>query len=132
SSAYIAAEGRRVEQIVDNLLGNALRYVPRGGVVTVGVDRSGPTASGSGDDAADAVGSVRLVVEDDGPGFPSESLDSVFDRFYRADPARSTGGTGLGLAIVKEIVTRHGGAVRAANRPEGGARLEIRIPADGS
>jgi signal transduction histidine kinase len=68
-------------------------------------------------------------VLDDGPGFPAADLPHVFDRFYRADQARSTGGSGLGLAIVKEIVSRHGGSVTAANRPEGGAALAIELDA---
>jgi signal transduction histidine kinase len=112
---------RRLEQIFDNLLLNALRYVPRGGSVRVAVGRAGEY--------------VNLTVEDDGPGFPAEDLPRIFDRFYRADRSRSAqgarqaaGGTGLGLAIVREIVRRHGGRITAENRPEGGARVRVDLP----
>lgn len=124
-SAEIEAEGRRMEQVVDNLLGNELRYVPRNRSVWVGADLPSldPTIGGTLSDSR-----LRLTVEDDGPGFPPESLGSVFDRFYRADPSRSSEGTGLGLAIVKEIVLRHGGTVRAMQRAGGGARVEVLLP----
>ncbi len=111
---------RRLEQILENLLLNALRYVPRGGTVWVDVHRAGDTA--------------HLWVEDDGPGFSTEDLPRIFDRFYRADRARSAagssrvGGTGLGLAIVREIVRRQEGRVTAENRPEGGARVRVELP----
>jgi two-component system sensor histidine kinase MprB len=71
----------------------------------------------------------RLTVADDGPGFSPEDLPHVFDRFYRADPARSAGGSGLGLAIVQEIVRRHGGSVGAENREPHGAAIRIDLPA---
>jgi signal transduction histidine kinase len=66
-------------------------------------------------------------VEDSGPGFPPEHLPRVFDRFWRA-PDGPPGGTGLGLAIAAWIVERHGGSIHAANRPEGGGRVEVRLP----
>lgn len=118
--AVIRAVPRRLEQILDNLLLNALRYVPRGGSVRVVVDRIG-------DD-------VRLIVEDDGPGFTAEDLPRIFDRFYRADRSRSpkgtgqAGGTGLGLAIVREIVRRHGGRIAVYNRAGGGACVKVELP----
>ncbi len=119
---YVKADGRRLEQVLDNLLTNALRYVPRGGEVQVSVE------SGNGGPP----GWARLFVCDDGPGFPAADLPHVFDRFYRADPSRSSVGTGLGLAIVREIVRMHGGTVRAENRSEGGARLVVELPVDPS
>jgi signal transduction histidine kinase len=111
----VTGDPRRLEQVLDNLLMNALRYVPRGGRVDLRVERRGALA--------------LLTVEDDGPGFAAEDLPRVFDRFYRGDRARSAGGSGLGLAIVREIARAHGGAVRAENRPEGGARLCVEVPA---
>jgi signal transduction histidine kinase len=114
---WIEADGRRMEQVVENLLVNAIRYVPRGGKVRLSVR---PVAGPGG-------GSC-LRVADDGPGFPDEDLPRVFQRFYRGRGATHTPGTGLGLAIVREIVMRHGGQVRAANRPEGGAILEVELP----
>ena len=110
----VVADGLRLEQVLDNLLGNALRHVPRGGTVEVDVEA--------------AAGLARVVVEDDGPGFAEEDLPRVFDRFYRGDRARSTPGTGLGLAIVRQIVTAHGGRVAAANREPRGARLVVELP----
>ncbi|MCA9751062.1 MAG: HAMP domain-containing histidine kinase [Gemmatimonadetes bacterium] len=116
--AWIDADGRRIEQVADNLLGNALRYVPAGHRITVTMRRAAP-------------GDSRHVftVEDDGDGIAPEHLPHVFDRFYRVDPARTSEGTGLGLAIAREIVERHGGAIRAENRPEGGARFTVELPA---
>jgi signal transduction histidine kinase len=108
-------DGRRLEQVVENLLANALKHVPAGGRVEVEL-RSAP-------------GEIVLSVADDGPGFPPDALPHVFDRFYRADSSRTTPGTGLGLAIVKEIVVRHGGRVRAENGPSGGAVLTVILPA---
>jgi len=71
-------------------------------------------------------------VIDHGPGVPQESLDKLFRPFYRLDDARGrqTGGVGLGLAITERAVRLHGGTVRAANRPEGGLMVEIRLPVE--
>lgn len=118
--AVVHGVPRRLEQILDNLLLNALRYVPRGGSVRVAVERTGDE--------------VLLIVEDDGPGFPAEDLPRIFDRFYRADHSRSpdgtgqAGGTGLGLAIVREIVRRQGGRISADNRVGGGACVNVALP----
>jgi signal transduction histidine kinase len=70
---------------------------------------------------------VRVVVDDDGPGIEPEHRDRVFDRFYRVsdDRARSSGGTGLGLAMVAEAVRRRGGDVFVGESPEGGARFQV-------
>ncbi len=115
---WLHADGRRLEQVLENLLINALRYVPKGGTVTLSVRQ-----------AAEADPSrFQLTVSDDGPGFPAADIPHVFDRFYRADLARTTGGSGLGLAIVKEIVLRHGGSVRAENQTPSGARIVIELP----
>jgi len=118
-AAWVTADGRRLEQVLDNLLSNAQRYVPAGGRVWVSV------AAGTHQSAP--VWSLR--VEDDGPGFPAEALPHVFDRFWRADQARATSGTGLGLAIVREIVARHGGRVWAEGRQPSGAAVVVELPA---
>jgi signal transduction histidine kinase len=110
----VLADGRRLEQVLTNLLTNALRYVPTGGTVELALQIT--------------PGSALLSVDDNGPGFSTLDLPHVFDRFYRADPSRTAGGTGLGLAIVREIVRGHGGTVQAENRPEGGARLLVALP----
>ncbi|MEX2466154.1 MAG: ATP-binding protein [Gemmatimonadota bacterium] len=104
-----------VGQVVWNLVENALRFSASGTNVRVRVEAAPPD--------------VRLVVDDDGPGFPPEEVDHVFDRFFRVDRARAhTGGIGLGLSIVKAVVEAHGGSVRAENRAGGGARVTVSFP----
>ncbi|GAA4612776.1 sensor histidine kinase [Saccharopolyspora hordei] len=116
----VLADPAEVSAVLDNVVGNALRYTRT--VVRVSVFADGMGASGAG--------WVWLVVDDDGPGIPEEHRVRVFDRFYRVEPdrARSTGGAGLGLALVADAVRRRGGTVRAAASPEGGARIEVRWP----
>ncbi len=111
------ADPDRVAQVLANLLDNALRHTPAGGRVRVGVER------------ADG---VVLTVADSGPGFPDDVLDRVFERFSRADTARSraSGGSGLGLAVVKALVDLHGGRVEARNADTGGALVAVTLPAD--
>ena len=116
--AFVDADGRRLEQILENLLGNALRYVTAPGRVKV-ILQTVP-------------GQVhRLRVVDDGPGFPASDLSRLFDRFYKSDRDRSSPGSGLGLAIVKELVERHGGRVEAGNRdPLRGSGAVVTIELD--
>jgi len=118
AEAWIEADGHRIEEVLDNLLVNALRYVPRGGTVELGLSRP-----------PEAAGRYRLTVSDDGRGLTPEELPHVFERFYRGSGAREGGGSGLGLAIVKEIVERHGGAARARGRMPHGLSIEIELPA---
>jgi two-component system phosphate regulon sensor histidine kinase PhoR len=115
--ARLQGDRDRLEQALGNLVDNAVKYTPPGGRVELGVEAGGAE--------------VRLVVEDTGPGVPPEHLPRIFERFYRADPSRSReeGGTGLGLAIAKHIALAHGGRVEACNRPEGGARFAVVLPA---
>jgi signal transduction histidine kinase len=114
TAAWVSADGHRMEQVLENLLANALRYVPAGGQVTVALEA-----------AADH---WRLRVEDDGPGIPPHDLPHVFERFYRADQARALPGSGLGLAIVREIVERHGGRVDAQARAPYGLVVSVELP----
>lgn len=111
----------RIDQALDNLLGNALQHTPSGGTVTVG---AGTAKSADGDRL------LTISVRDTGPGIPAADLERVFERFYRGDPSRSrdTGGTGLGLAIVRAVARAHGGDARAENHPDGGASLRIWLP----
>ena len=109
--AWAHAADAEVELVLNNLLRNACRYARSQIVVSVLAGRS----------------TVRVVVDDDGPGVPPEHRQRVFDRFYRVsdDRARSSGGTGLGLAMVAEAVRRRGGRVAVSESPEGGARFLI-------
>ena len=111
------ADGDRVEQVLANLVGNAVKYGRDGGTVTVG-------------GRATADGKVEVFVQDDGPGIPADALERVFERFYRVDKARSReqGGTGLGLAIVKHIVQSHGGTVWAQSEVGRGATFYFTLP----
>jgi signal transduction histidine kinase len=112
------ADPMRLEQVLSNLISNALRHTPRGGDVTV---RCRP-----GDEGRSAV----VEVEDTGEGIPPEALPLIFERFYRGDRARARaeGGTGLGLAITRKLVEAHGGSIRAANREQGGAAFTVELP----
>jgi two-component system sensor histidine kinase MprB len=106
----VRAVPSRLDRAIANLLDNALKWSPPGGPVEVYV-RDG-----------------RLEVRDHGPGIAAPDLPRVFDRFYRAPAARGLPGSGLGLAIVRQVAETHGGAVHAANDPEGGARLTLELP----
>ena len=109
----VAGDPMRLRQLVTILADNALAHSPAGTAVAVRVRPDGPNAI--------------LTVEDQGPGIRAEDLPRIFERFWRADNAPA-GGTGLGLSIAAWIVEAHGGAIAAANRPEGGARFEVRLP----
>ncbi len=116
-----AVDPHRLRQVVQNLLHNAVRFTPAGGRVVVTVTEV----------PHDLDRWVMLEVDDDGPGIPAEDLSRVFEPFYRVDPSRSraSGGTGMGLAVVKLLVQVHGGSVRAENRPAGGSRFVVQLPA---
>src|SRR5713226_2617977 len=105
---------------IENVVRNATRYTAEGTEVQVRLER-GETPSGP---------QAVIRVTDSGPGVPEEELDKLFRPFYRIDDARGrqTGGVGLGLAITERAVRLHGGAVSAANRPQGGLLVEIRLP----
>jgi signal transduction histidine kinase len=112
-----SGDPERIHQVVLNLVENAARHSPAGGLVQL---------IGRGED-----GSVRLEVVDEGPGIPEAERTRVFERFYRTDAARSAkeGGTGLGLAIARWIVELHGGDIRAEGREPHGCRMVVSIPA---
>jgi two-component system sensor histidine kinase MprB len=104
----------RLNRAVSNLLDNACKWSPPGGVIEVGV-RDG-----------------EVAVRDHGPGIPEPDLPHVFDRFYRAPSARGLPGSGLGLAIVRQVAEAHGGSAHAERAEGGGARLRLRLPLSAS
>jgi two-component system sensor histidine kinase MprB len=107
----VSGVAARLDRAVANLLGNAAKFSPPGGVVEVRVCGG------------------ELTVRDHGPGIAPEALPHVFDRFYRAPEARSQAGSGLGLAIVRQVAQAHRGTVSAANARGGGAVLRLALPA---
>jgi signal transduction histidine kinase len=114
--AYVEGEAARLEQVIDNLLSNALRFTDREGTVTLSLVRDGSEAV--------------LQVADTGIGVDPEALDRVFERFWRADPSRSraTGGAGIGLAIVRELVRAHQGRVEVESSPGEGSVFRVALP----
>lgn len=108
-------------QVLRNLIDNARSFSPAGGTVRVKLDQANEGRQTL----------ATLTVEDDGPGIPPDKLEKIFERFYTDRPAGAAFGnnSGLGLSIVVQIVETHGGHVRAENRPEGGARFTIELPA---
>ncbi|MBI2166023.1 MAG: HAMP domain-containing histidine kinase [Chloroflexi bacterium] len=115
--AVVQGDEDRLKQLLLILVDNALRYTPEGGVVTLGLKREPPW--------------VTAYVEDTGIGIEPEDLPRIFDRFWRADRARSrdSGGTGLGLSIAKWIVEQHGGEILVGSVPGKGSRFSVRLPA---
>jgi two-component system, OmpR family, sensor histidine kinase MprB len=105
--AVVRGDPRRIHRAVSNLVDNAVKWSPPGGLVELELD-----------------GGV-LSVRDQGPGFDEADLPHVFERFYRADGARGLPGSGLGLAIVRQAAEAHGGSVEAANAPGSGALLRV-------
>ena len=114
------ADPERLAQILRNLLANAFAHTPAGGRVVVSAAAAGPE--------------LALRVRDSGEGIAPEHLPYVFERFYRADPARAraTGGSGLGLAIVKQLVQQQGGRVAAESAPGAGSVFPVTLPVAGA
>ncbi len=112
----VDADRERVHQVLFNLVDNAVRFTPSGGAVTVSAQRHN--------------GSVEVRVADTGAGIPPEHLPRLFERFYRADPARSRedGGTGIGLAIARSVVEAHGGHIRAESELGEGSVFTFDLP----
>ncbi|OCS92433.1 ATP-binding protein [Caryophanon latum] len=113
---FIEMDEDRIEQVLTNLIDNALRYTPQDGTVQVSVWRQ--------------VGTARIEVRDTGQGIPKEDLPFVFERFYKADKARTRGkgGTGLGLAIAKNIVEAHNGTIKVDSIQNVGTTFTFELP----
>jgi signal transduction histidine kinase len=112
----VLADARLLHQALTNLIENAIKFSPPGGRVSV--------TAWSGDEE------VGVTVTDEGPGIAAEAQAHLFDRFYRADPARgrAVGGSGLGLAICREIANVHGGRVWVDSRPGHGSAFSLALP----
>lgn len=106
----------RIEQVLANLMDNAVAHTPPGGAVALAVENAGD--------------SVRVSVSDTGPGIPADALPHVFDRLYRVDPSRErdTGGSGLGLTIARQLVEAHGGTIWAESAEGSGSRFGFDLP----
>ena len=116
----IVGDRSRLEQVMVNILGNAIKYTPDGGHIRV--------SAGCGEDDT-----VWVEVWDDGIGIPDKDRERIFDRFYRVDKARSreSGGTGLGLSIALEIVQRHQGQLALAPHQGPGTTVRLELPVGG-
>ncbi len=115
ATAVVLGDPSRLDQVVTNLLTNALKFTPPGGDVHVSVSRMN--------------GEARMEVEDSGPGIAPDEIDHVFERFWRGGAARSASGSGVGLAVVAELVRAHHGRVEVASSPGEGARFLVTLPA---
>lgn len=106
----------RIEQVLTNLIDNAINYSDRGGQITVSIVSKGKY--------------IQLTVSDTGIGIPAEDLERIFERFYRVDKARSrnSGGTGLGLSIVKNLVHNMGGTISVKSQVGKGSRFIVTLP----
>lgn len=113
---FAQADPIRLDQILSNLITNALHYTLPGGKVILEIEKDSRQ--------------IRASVLDSGEGIPADALPHIFERFFRADRSRSRkkGGTGLGLAIAKKLAEAHGGSLSAANRAEGGAQFTLTLP----
>jgi len=115
-NVVIEADRDRLEQVLINLINNAVVYVQEGGQIEVGLKKDGSY--------------VKITVDDNGPGIPEDDLPRIFERFYRVDKARSRslGGSGLGLSIADEIVKAHGGKIQVESRVGVGTKFTVILP----
>lgn len=126
----VLMDGARVQRVLDNLVGNALRHTPAGGTVEIRADvlRTAETVV-QGNEAAEAA-VVQVTVQDSGEGIPPHELPNIFQPFYRGDAARSrSAGGGLGLTIARGIVELHGGRLWVESAPGRGAAFHFSLPA---
>jgi two-component system phosphate regulon sensor histidine kinase PhoR len=114
ASPNVRADAARLEQVLVNLIHNAVKFTRRGGSVTLSANADGE--------------SVVFAVRDSGAGIPSDDLPRIFERFYRVDKSRAGSGTGLGLSIAKHIVEAHGGKIWAQSRESEGSTFYFSIP----
>lgn len=113
-TTILVADREKIEQVLANLVNNAIKFTPAGGKITLSAINEG--------------NSILFTVADTGAGISSEDLPRIFERFYKVDKSRSTGGTGLGLSIAKKIVDSHGGRIWAESAEGKGASFYFNIP----
>jgi signal transduction histidine kinase len=120
----VVADRDRLRQVVVNLLANAVKFTPKGGVVKLTVTDVAHQSELGGE-------GYRIMVEDSGVGIPKDQFDKIFQSFYQVDSSstREFGGAGLGLAIVKSFVEGHGGTVRVTSEMNKGSRFTAVLPA---
>jgi two-component system sensor histidine kinase VicK len=116
---FVEIDEDKMTQVLYNIISNAMKYSPEGGLITFAVFEGN--------------GEILVSVSDQGIGIPKENINKIFDRFYRVDKARSRqlGGTGLGLAIAKEMVNAHGGAIWATSEEGKGTEITFSLPYEG-
>lgn len=112
----VMVDARRMEQVLVNLLHNAIKFSPNGGTIRLSARRDG--------------GWILIQVADPGIGIPADDLPRIFERFYKTDRARAGGGTGLGLAIARHLVEAHGGKIRVESKEGAGSTFSISLPID--
>jgi len=126
STMTVSADVGRLDQVLGNLVANALRHTPAGGTITL---RAEPVLSAI---EGPIQGGVRIIVRDTGEGISAEDLPYIFDRFWRGDRSRSHAGgagSGLGLAIARQLVWAHGGRIGVESEPGQGTTFTIELPA---
>ncbi|MCS7060721.1 MAG: ATP-binding protein [Anaerolineae bacterium] len=129
-TALIDAE--QIRRVLSNLLHNAIKFTPRGGVTVFVSDKRPPAPSlpGEHEEGGNDAAYITLAVQDTGVGIPADALPRIFERFYKVDRVRGQGGTGLGLSIARHIVEAHGGRIWAESQEGAGATFYFTVPAD--
>lgn len=114
TGTLIEADGHWLSEVFNNLLGNAIKYTPRGGTIRLAVQP--------------AEDSIQIIIADDGIGIPADALPHIFERFYRVEAHRDYSGSGLGLSIVETIIERHGGRVEVDSAVNEGTTFTVTLP----
>lgn len=129
---HVVIDRDRMHQVMVNLLDNAIKYTPRGGIVTLEARTRVNQMDGTVASSSSAVPGVEFIVSDTGEGIPAAAIPRLTERFYRVDRARSRelGGTGLGLAIVKHIMQLHRGSLHIESRLREGTTVSVWVPVD--